>query len=193
MSNRKSVIWTRIPMLGFLLLLACSSAPPALESKPAGVPTGMDLGGQWVLRETAGSRRAPRADMEPPIVTRQRIRSSRETARGRDTTAHVFLEYGENLKISQTDYSLFISYDRAIVREYTFGGKPGGQCRSLSRRSAYPVGRRALSSSRPAICGVRRCTRSGACRSRTSWYARFASSTATRNNRFRQLQTFDRA
>lgn len=34
---------------------------------------------------------------------------------------HVFLEYGTALKVSQTPYSMFISYDRAIVEEFTFG------------------------------------------------------------------------
>lgn len=36
-------------------------------------------------------------------------------------SAQVFLEYGESLKISQTDFGIFISYDRSIVEEYTFG------------------------------------------------------------------------
>lgn len=33
----------------------------------------------------------------------------------------MFLEFGESLKISQTRDGLFISFDRAIVEEYTFG------------------------------------------------------------------------
>ena len=36
-------------------------------------------------------------------------------------TAHVFLEFGKLLKITQTDQGLFISYDRSVVREFTFG------------------------------------------------------------------------
>ena len=34
---------------------------------------------------------------------------------------HVFLETGSALKITQTDYALFISFDRAVVEEYEFG------------------------------------------------------------------------
>lgn len=33
----------------------------------------------------------------------------------------VFLENGAVLKISQTHFGLFISYDRSVVEEYTFG------------------------------------------------------------------------
>jgi hypothetical protein len=34
---------------------------------------------------------------------------------------HVFLEYGESLKLTQTEHGLFVSFDRAIVEEYRFG------------------------------------------------------------------------
>ncbi len=33
----------------------------------------------------------------------------------------MFLEMGESLKITQTPYALFISFDRAVVEEYSFG------------------------------------------------------------------------
>jgi hypothetical protein len=36
---------------------------------------------------------------------------------------HVFVEAGQALKITQTDYGLFISFDRAVVEEYNFGEK----------------------------------------------------------------------
>ena len=34
---------------------------------------------------------------------------------------HVFLETGKAVKITQTDFGLFISFDRAVVEEYRFG------------------------------------------------------------------------
>ena len=34
---------------------------------------------------------------------------------------HLFLESGKALKVSQTDYGLFFSFDRAVVEEYNFG------------------------------------------------------------------------
>ena len=41
--------------------------------------------------------------------------------RNEDIQVHVFLETGRALRITQTDYGLFISFDRAIVEEYRFG------------------------------------------------------------------------
>src|SRR5690606_34674220 len=34
---------------------------------------------------------------------------------------HVFLQHGRQLKITQTQGALFISFDRAVVHEYRFG------------------------------------------------------------------------
>jgi hypothetical protein len=34
---------------------------------------------------------------------------------------HVFIEDGRALQITQTDHGLFVSFDRAVVEEYTFG------------------------------------------------------------------------
>ena len=36
-------------------------------------------------------------------------------------SAQIFLEYGNLLKITQTDYGIFISYDRSVVEEFNFG------------------------------------------------------------------------
>ena len=49
----------------------------------------------------------------------------RPAARRRDEGAavRVFLEMGQRLKITQTAHSLFVSFDRAIVEEFTFGEK----------------------------------------------------------------------
>jgi hypothetical protein len=35
----------------------------------------------------------------------------------------VFLEHGKSLKVTQTEFGLFFSFDRAIVEEYNFGEK----------------------------------------------------------------------
>lgn len=45
----------------------------------------------------------------------------RKSKRSSGSAIHVFIENGENLKISQTRDGLFISFDRAIVEEFTFG------------------------------------------------------------------------
>ena len=41
--------------------------------------------------------------------------------RDRAALAQVFLETGSNVKITQTDEGMFISFDRSIVEEYLFG------------------------------------------------------------------------
>ena len=69
-----------------------------LETKSAVVPAGVDLSGRWRLREDIG-----------------------DSKRGEETLVHLFLTTGKNLKITQTNAGLFISFDRAIVEEYRFG------------------------------------------------------------------------
>jgi len=108
--------------LGFLLFAGCASAPPVLISKSAAVPAGVNLSGTWLLREGAGSMRLtiPGEPGIGPIPIGQQSRS-RSAKRSSGTSAQVFLEFGKLLKITQTDHGLFISYDRSVVREYTFG------------------------------------------------------------------------
>ena len=45
----------------------------------------------------------------------------RRDKRSKGRAVHVFMESGKSLKISQTAYGVFISYDRAVVEEYNFG------------------------------------------------------------------------
>ena len=122
-SRHKSVnpptTWTLFICSGLLLLAGCVGSP-ALLSKNAAVPAGTDLSGHWLLREDPTAIRPPdfRDAVEPIIRT---DRKERRDDRRRGTVAQAFLELGDALKISQTDFSLFISYDRAVVEEYTFG------------------------------------------------------------------------
>lgn len=104
------------------LLLAGCGAARVLESKSAEVPVGVDLSGFWVIRDDPNA---------PRISDNRRVRDGliptgnmSRTRRNRDSSSvsvQVFLEYGESLKITQTQYGIFISYDRSIVEEYTFG------------------------------------------------------------------------
>ena len=113
-----------ITVLAVLALAGCTSTPP-LEARPAGNPLQVDLSGNWVLRAGA----APPLNDEqtiriPPAVTRspqpvEQPRSRRSRAKG--GSLHVFLESGRSLKVTQTDYGLFFSFDRAVVEEYNFG------------------------------------------------------------------------
>jgi hypothetical protein len=81
-----------------LALVGCSGAE-VLVSKPAAVPAGLDLTGNWVATGNAGTSQ-PKA---------------------RDLAVHVFYETGQALKITQTKSGLFLSFDRSVVEEYRFG------------------------------------------------------------------------
>lgn len=89
-----------IALVTVVLLGGCASREE-LTAKGAAIPAGVDLSGQWQLRASD--------------------RPGRRSADG--SLVHVFLEMGEALKITQTDFGLFISFDRAIVEEYRFGEK----------------------------------------------------------------------
>ena len=107
------------------LLLSACAAVSELEPRARGNPMQVDLSGQWVLR----------GGEAPPVATEQTIRipstmnrsmqpgtrSAGGPSRSGDSSVHVFLESGSSLKITQTAYGLFFSFDRAIVEEYNFG------------------------------------------------------------------------
>jgi len=79
------------------MLAACADSLE-LVAKPAEVPAGVDLSGQWLLRDTAG--------------TTQR--------RAREALVYTFVETGSSVKITQTESALFVSFDRSVVEEYRF-------------------------------------------------------------------------
>lgn len=107
------------------LMLAACAARPQLVSKSATAPVGVDLSGQWQLRVEPDPRRMSAGDSEPGIRIPSRASTrnpGRRPSRGDFGTAvRVFVEYGKSLKISQTAAGLFISFDRSVVEEYTFG------------------------------------------------------------------------
>ena len=113
-----------IPLFVLAFAVAACSSPPILEPRRGGNPEQVDLSGNWVLR----------TGDELPVVHEQTIRipkaSSRNQATSRPAPAerpsngasvHLFLESGKLLKVSQTIYGIFFSFDRAVVEEYNFG------------------------------------------------------------------------
>ena len=130
MFRRFSQLLTCTIFLGVLLLSGCGSKP-VLVSKHAGVPVGVDLSGQWLVREGSTANRQPGIGGDEgiriPTTGGQRSRhgqGSRGTSWGGSldsASVRVFLEFGESLKITQTYFGLFISYDRSVVEEYTYG------------------------------------------------------------------------
>ena len=111
------------------LLVAGCAAPPELLARGAANPAGIDLSGNWQLRVDPNAPEArARRDEEmirlPPATSRRRqqvaVRASRD-GRPKGPAVHVFVETGKALKITQTPHGLFVSFDRAVVEEFTFG------------------------------------------------------------------------
>ena len=102
-----------------ILLAACAGTPP-LESKSAANTGAVDLSGDWTLR--GADEEPPRrfADGEQPFRIPKRS-SQQRPGRATGPAVSVFFESGRSVRISQTVYGLFISFDRAVVEEYTFG------------------------------------------------------------------------
>ena len=102
------------------LVIACGTVR-TLPPRPGGNPEQVDLSGQWSLRgDMAHPGGVEQRIRIPPAVRRdsdqpRRVRSSKGTA------LTVFIDSGRDLKVTQTAYGLFFSYDRAVVGEYNFG------------------------------------------------------------------------
>lgn len=121
-------------LLGALLLVACSSKP-VLMSKSAAVPVGVDLSGNWLIRKGPAAKQVSEVGedggIQIPSSGSQRSRQGKAQSHSNGggsrggksvgASARVFLEFGQSLKITQTYFGLFISYDRSVVEEYTYG------------------------------------------------------------------------
>ena len=105
-----------------------------LEPRQGTVPIGVDLSGNWLIQtdERSDRRRIRQAirrtdgNDDLDLVRRPNRDSAdrnRQSSRSGVTggLAFVFLEIGSFLKVTQTEYGLFISFDRAVVEEYRFG------------------------------------------------------------------------
>ena len=96
-----------------LLLPGCAgSGPPRLTPIGDVIPADVSLEGRWKLQGAASD-------------TERRIRTSEYRSsggqRGADgPSVYVFLRTGGRLKITQTPYALFVSFDRSVVEEYRF-------------------------------------------------------------------------
>ncbi len=110
------------PLLCLGFALAACVAAPTLLSKSAVVPDGVDFTGMWQLRKGPGTERpaAGAVSREDLIIVGRDVNPRRGRSKS-NRSVQVFLEYGESLKITQTRYGLFISYDRSVVEEFTFG------------------------------------------------------------------------
>ena len=111
--------------LAAVSMLSCV-AKEVLEPKSGAVPAGIDFSGQWQLRDPdrESIRRLDEATAGIPddiLKEAKRARTGRPSRSSKGTAVYVFLEAGTNLKITQTEFGIFISFDRSIVEEYRFG------------------------------------------------------------------------
>lgn len=113
----------RFPAMVLLLgLLASCAGQEVLVAKSAAVPAGVDLSGQWQLRressDTLDKLALPRGGERFELPPRKANSKKRDKG---SSLVRVFLETGASLKVTQTDFALFVSFDRSIVEEYRFG------------------------------------------------------------------------
>lgn len=114
------------------LLYSCA-AQEVLVPKSGAVPAGVDFSGTWRLRrnESDGQGRINEAirrtdGVDDRVILRPPVQNERDGSqapprRQRGGLVHLFLENGDNLKITQTPEGMFLSFDRAVVVEYRFG------------------------------------------------------------------------
>ena len=117
--------------LALCLVLCACSTPEVLEPRGGTVPPGVDLSGNWVMRERppAERRRISDAIRKTDGVSDKEIYGQPGQGRTAHRGSHsfkgglvyVFLETGKALKITQTPHGLFISFDRSVVEEFRFG------------------------------------------------------------------------
>ena len=118
--------------LGLCLLLGACSTPEVLQPRDGTVPAGTDFSGNWVMREVSPDERRRLSEAinktdgidDSEFFRRQRSAENRSRRGGgsfKGGMVYVFLETGTNLKVTQTPYGLFISFDRSVVEEFRFG------------------------------------------------------------------------
>jgi hypothetical protein len=110
--------WSAV--LSLLLLAACSSEPLLLSKNPT-VPAGVDLSGRWIVRTDSNRQRSRMENGQERLIPTSRPQRSRRQKSTSGASVQVFIQHGSSLKITQTDFGIFISYDRSIVEEFTFG------------------------------------------------------------------------
>lgn len=115
-----------LPMALVALSIGACVTPEVLQPRSAAVPAGMDFSGRWQLRDPdrESIRRLDEATAGVPddiLKEARRARTGQASQSSKGTSVYVFLETGVNLKITQTEFGIFVSFDRSVVEEYRFG------------------------------------------------------------------------
>lgn len=111
-----------------LLVGGCASRPE-LPTRSAAVPPGVDLSGRWEMQGHIREPSARQLEREqgiylPPSGAGRRQQGPERTTgnrRSKGPSVYVFIENGRSLKVTQTAHGIFVSFDRSVVEEYTFG------------------------------------------------------------------------
>jgi len=116
----------RLAGLVCVLVLASCAAPTELFSRSATNPAGTDLSGRWQIRTESGAPPARAGQQQQTIQmprrsSSQRQHTERRQPRSEGSDVWIFIETGKALRITQTRDGLFISFDRSVVEEFTFG------------------------------------------------------------------------
>jgi hypothetical protein len=110
-----------------LLAAACASKPvPTLTPVGDVIPAGISFEGRWRINEegptgATQTQRTMTGGLSGIDAPDQATRRKKKSRRSKDeSSVHVFLETGRDLKITQTADGLFVSFDRSVVEEYRF-------------------------------------------------------------------------
>ncbi|MBT8077932.1 MAG: hypothetical protein KJO31_05110, partial [Gammaproteobacteria bacterium] len=109
------------------MLAAACAEPEILQPHSATTPAGVDFAGYWTLRadESGNQRRLREAIDRTDGIDNYRPNSASgrtsRSGRAKGGIVQVFLQVGSSLKVTQTPYALFISFDRYVVEEFRFG------------------------------------------------------------------------
>ncbi|MBM38166.1 MAG: hypothetical protein CMO97_03750 [Woeseia sp.] len=120
-SNFKNIFHLTILIL-FSNLIGCNSKNISLDASSSSAPPNVNLSGLWQLKEDqVSSHLFLKNSSSKEFNTYEFKDLSRKQNSLANSLIRLFFETGELLKITQTEFSLFISYDRSIVEEYSFG------------------------------------------------------------------------
>lgn len=111
-------------LLALLLIGGCETMG-TLESKSPVVPDGVDLSGQWRITDESAATNRQIVENRRRAAGSGSFKDPRRSQSKKGSLLYLFLETGAQIKITQTDAGLFISFDRSIVEEYRFGENRG--------------------------------------------------------------------
>ena len=116
-----------LALLSLALAGCAGSAAPRLTPVGDAIPGGVSLAGRWQLRagDDDSERRIREAEQRTgggleDVVAPARRDYSRSRRGADGPSVYVFLRTGNKLRVTQTPYGLFISFDRSVVEEYRF-------------------------------------------------------------------------